>query len=1171
MEKLFGIPMQNLAVTLLVIVLIIAIGIGFLGWRNRLLFRMAVRNIPRRPAQTILIVLGLTLSTTIITAALTIGDTVSGSISGAVIEGLGSVDVRVSSPTEGERGDAYMPESSAGDVRAALAGDGRVDGIMPQVREFLPVTLPRTSKTEARTRVMGVDMTALAGFEGVSKLDGSPFNLASLGEREAVISAELAKRLSAQVGDEIEVVTPRGRQKFTVALVARRGGLAANEARAIVTLKSMQEAMGRPGQITAIEVSAVGRPGETTDLSKAIARDLRLKFTSPIAAGQIFGSLRDPAVLAEIEKLSQPDGGLPMGLQRDLNTIAAELKKAGPTDQFTELIGRGGVAAAVFVAIDRAGRTDLVPALIPAYAALQTYPVSEIKSDLVELANLIGSFITTIFTVLGSFSIIVGLLLIFLVFVLLAASRTSEMGISRAIGMKRGQLVQMFTFEGFVYAACGSLVGVVLGLLTSMAVVQVFVGIVQPDTDGFSIHYSVGKYSLIAAFSLGLLLTAITVAISAYRVSKLNIVVAIRGLAQEFADSGKPTYRKMLKDLALAFISPARYAFELVREWRRKGDWRSRLKGLAASLLIAPWVFSILGALVRLVGPSLSQGWLLIVAGLFAAVKGINMEQAAPFTIGVSMMIVGMGLSMRWFLRKTKMRQEVEDRIAYTFMGAALLVFWSLPFDTLEPITGKLKSNIEMFILSGVWMVAAATWLVIHNADVLLWVLDRTLGQFGKLRPIIKMAVAYPVNARFRTGLTVAMFALVIFTLMVFAILNNLGNVAQDEPDRVTGGYDVRATVNRRLPVSDMRAAIAASRLLNAADFTVMAAQANVEVEARQPGAKETRFRPLGVRIGDDAFLKSNVLELTHRDPKYGKTDREIWDALARDPSLAVVSAGVIAQQQGGFGGFESGFKAEGVKAEVKGDMQAFDVDLRPFLGQISGGRTFHRTVIGVVDALAESLEPSADGGDRGGPPGGGLLLYTGPTALVDFGAKPLPFTVYKFKLKDPSKAADIGPVLETAFMENGMEATSTAQDIKDNQAQNAAFNRLFQGFMGLGLIVGVAALGVISFRAVVERRQSIGMMRALGFRASMIRTQFLIESAFVALLGTAMGLGLGTVISWSIVQDLSDEVDGLKFVIPWLQVGVIVTIALVFSLLMSLAPAHQASKIYPSEALRYE
>jgi ABC-type antimicrobial peptide transport system permease subunit len=54
--------------------------------------------------------------------------------------------------------------------------------------------------------------------------------------------------------------------------------------------------------------------------------------------------------------------------------------------------------------------------------------------------------------------------------------------------------------------------------------------------------------------------------------------------------------------------------------------------------------------------------------------------------------------------------------------------------------------------------------------------------------------------------------------------------------------------------------------------------------------------------------------------------------------------------------------------------------------------------------------------------------------------------------------------------------------------AADRTINRLIQGFMGLGLIVGVAALGVISARAVVERRQQIGVLRAIGFRRGMVQ-----------------------------------------------------------------------------------
>ena len=58
------------------------------------------------------------------------------------------------------------------------------------------------------------------------------------------------------------------------------------------------------------------------------------------------------------------------------------------------------------------------------------------------------------------FSIAVGVLLIFLIFVMLAAERRAEMGMSRAVGLKRRHLTQMFLFEGTAYTLAASVVGV---------------------------------------------------------------------------------------------------------------------------------------------------------------------------------------------------------------------------------------------------------------------------------------------------------------------------------------------------------------------------------------------------------------------------------------------------------------------------------------------------------------------------------------------------------------------------------------------------------------------------------------------------------------------------------------------------------------------------------------
>ena len=114
--------------------------------------------------------------------------------------------------------------------------------------------------------------------------------------------------------------------------------------------------------------------------------------------------------------------------------------------------------------------------------------------------------------------------------------------------------------------------------------------------------------------------------------------------------------------------------------------------------------------------------------------------------------------------------------------------------------------------------------------------------------------------------------------------------------------------------------------------------------------------------------------------------------------------------------------------------------------------------------------------------------------------------------------------------LENGMNAVSLLDRLEEERATSNAFNKLFQGFSGLGLVVGVAAIGVLSVRAVVERRQSIGVLRAIGFRSSMIRTQFLIESSFITLLGIFVGICLGILQSWLIFLEISKELEGAKF-----------------------------------------
>src|SRR5215216_5123673 len=149
------------------------------------------------------------------------------------------------------------------------------------------------------------------------------------------------------------------------------------------------------------------------------------------------------------------------------------------------------------------------------------------KQDGLKTAVTVGNIFTTFFIVLGLFSIAAGVLLIFMIFVMLAAERKTEMGIARAVGLKRRNLIQTFISEGMAYNLASGLVGAAFGVVAAWALVFIS-GLLFGES--FTMELRVTPRSLAISYALGVVLTFVTVAVSSWRVSKLNVVAAIRDI-----------------------------------------------------------------------------------------------------------------------------------------------------------------------------------------------------------------------------------------------------------------------------------------------------------------------------------------------------------------------------------------------------------------------------------------------------------------------------------------------------------------------------------------------------------------------------------------------------------------------------------------------------------------
>ena len=373
-----------------------------------------------------------------------------------------------------------------------------------------------------------------------------------------------------------------------------------------------------------------------------------------------------------------------------------------------------------------------------------------------------------------------------------------------------------------------------------------------------------------------------------------------------------------------------------------------------------------------------------------------------------------------------------------------------------------------------------------------------------------------------------------------------------EQPHRVTGGYDIKATITPDLPIpGDVR------NSLNMSDFDVVSGASSVRVEVKESKGENNTYKGAKLVSLENDFFESTLWEMAHFDPDYGTTDREIWQALMADETLVIANATIIPSGDP-FGPPDRSFKTSFIESGDLESMESFSIEMKK---RRSSTESTKLTVIGVIERLASGTGFGASG-----------ATFYSPIALgPKIAQEEVPLDTFYFALREKDGSSNYAQKLEKIFLANGMNAVSLIDQLEEERATSNAFNKLFQGFSGLGLVVGVAAIGVLSVRAVVERRQSIGVLRAIGFRSSMIRTQFLIESSFITILGIFVGICLGILQSWLIFLEISKELEGAKFSVPVGEVGVLIVITIIASILASVIPANEASKTYPAEALRYE
>ena len=1163
MEKLFGVPLPTLMFILsgvFIATLLVVIGMAL---RNPVMLKLGIRPISRRPGMTALIIIGVMLSTIIISAAFGTADTLSYSIRDIGINGLGTIDEIIISARaqEGDRfGQSFISKERYEQIRGDFADDDRIDGIMPQFTQNVPAVNPAENLSEGQLNLLGIDPALVGGFGGLKLASGGTADLQNLGPNETFINQDSSDELDLESGGEIEVYVDDGAERFTVKGVLEDGGFAGIQPTMIISLDRAQEMFDRTGQITSIIISNRGDSLTGNELSEEVTKDLRVKFTDRETASRLKDLLNDDVFLTALEL--ERDTAVGEDKKEELTKLLTGIRAPELTDDLVAALADVEISEDVQNILDSDEMRDLQRETTTLFSELAEMYVLDIKNDILRGAEQAGTAISVFFLTFSTFSIASGILLIFLIFVLLAGARKSEMGMARAVGAKRRNLIEMFVFEGTAYALVSAAIGVLLGLAVSALMVGTLNSIFSSFDDDFTLKLHFAPHTIIVSYCLGMIITFATVGISAYRVSYLNIVAAVRNLPENLVPTTPPGFLSRLLDVVKGIFRPFLFLWRALRYLIRRDFVPAVLHVIFALvwLTIIVWVIDITIQLFKLVWPYLLQGWLLFVIGTGLTVGSAlvpPLQLASLFGGGVSLALAGIGLSARAFLARGDIPPVLRDRIVFTTTGIAILVFWALPPGVLEALLGDivedLRGDVDIMFVSGIAMVGAAVWTVMYNADLILQGLHFITSRLRQLRPVLVTAIAYPLSSKFRTGLTLAMFALVIFTLTVMSVLTDTFGTQFVETRVATGGWDIEGDVNFTTPIDDIRSEINSIDTVDISDFESIGGYTQIPMQVREIEGDSQDWDRVSYLAADDGYLESSEYEFKLIADGFGSTTEDVFEAMRNDSRLAVIGGALLSDTQG-----EQGQQISRVFNEVSYDdesMSPFEIELR----EPNTRAVLNLTVIGVIDRVHDT--------------GFGLGMIGSKSAVDEAAPFPIPITTYRFRVNDLDESKDIARNIERAFLENGMQTDVLEEVLNEQLAALRGFFRLFTGFMALGLFVGIAALGVVSTRSVVERRQQIGMLRAVGYRKGMIQLSFLIESSFIAVLGIIIGTVLGLVLSYNAVLDIRDEqgLDTIRYAIPWIQMIVILSVTYFFSLLATYVPARQASNVYPAEALRYE
>ena len=733
--------------------------------------------------------------------------------------------------------------------------------------------------------------------------------------------------------------------------------------------------------------------------------------------------------------------------------------------------------------------------------------VRAVKVDAARQAAESSGLLSAMFLVFGTFTIAAGVLLVLTIIMLLADVRRSELAIARALGLRSSDARAFFVQEGLVLSVVAGGLGSLLGL-----------GLAWLISVGFSsIFASVGAQtfrfdwtldSFLSGWIWGSLLAIALLWASAFWNAQLNIVRALRG--------GR---------LVLA-------------------------KGV-------PWGVY----LVQIVGLG---GFLTCLAALLVWGGSSGLSYAAYVLSGVFAMLVFVPL-VTWELPVWLSAKPFWERWSRhsprNTLGAlgTLWLVWTLFLGPIDPIRASMTADELTFIVLGLLQVLSGVMVLTSIAPLVVQRITKSkiiTRKFGVVGPV---SLAHPLAHPVRTAVVMGMFSITMFSVVVLS-----GYTAQFDTysssfvEDAEGDFELLLTSSRSRPIeldNDPYSWGIEHEAIANIDAVGRIYRAPIHLE----DASGERM-PYLLRGFDEGFSSHGGLPLYAWDEQLGETEEDAWAAIENFENVVFLDASFgletstdgasLVPLQFSIGDSISLIDFSNPKntrtVQVGGFLEQSSYIFSPGVwmnGELVEGQ-FGGEVTRMYVSVSEDAQPVNGSDGLENVPGQGKPEQVRQAAL------------------------ELDSVLAQSLADESVSVQTVAEEVMVIQSLVLAILSLFQGYLALGLIVGVAGIAVVTIRNVSERRMTIGMLRAIGFRQRHVLAIFIVEVSWVAALGMLNGLLIGYGFHLVLYKAIWES-EGAAFVFPWASTLFLFICGWLIALIATYGPTQRASKIPPSAALR--